>query len=80
MRENEKSGAEREKRLKAARRLVIKVGTSTVTGAEGELCTARMEPIVRSISSLMKGGGKWCWFHRARWDWEEGGWVCTARG
>jgi glutamate 5-kinase len=56
MRENEKSGAEREKRLKAARRLVIKVGTSTVTGAEGELCTARMEPIVRSISSLMKGG------------------------
>jgi glutamate 5-kinase len=35
---------------------VIKVGTSTVTGAEGELCTARMEPIVRSISSLMKGG------------------------
>jgi glutamate 5-kinase len=56
MRENEKSGAERENRLKAARRLVIKVGTSTVTGAEGELCTARMEPIVRSISSLMKGG------------------------
>jgi len=56
MRENEKSEAGREKRLKAARRLVIKVGTSTVTGDKGELCTARMEPIVHSIASLMKGG------------------------
>ena len=28
---------ERQK-LRAARRLVIKVGTATVTGAEGELC------------------------------------------
>jgi glutamate 5-kinase len=56
MRENEKSEAGREKRLKAARRLVIKVGTSTVTGTEGELCRAWMEPIVRSIASLMKGG------------------------
>lgn len=56
MREDEKSEAGREKRLKSVRRLVIKVGTSTVTGAEGELCTARMEPIVRSIAGLMKDG------------------------
>jgi glutamate 5-kinase len=48
--------SEREKRLKSARRLVIKVGTSTVTGAEGELCAERVEPIVRSISKLMKEG------------------------
>jgi glutamate 5-kinase len=48
--------SEREKRLKAARRIVIKVGTSTVTGAEGELCAERVGPIVRSIASLMREG------------------------
>ena len=47
--------AERQK-LRAARRLVIKVGTATVTGAEGELCRERVEPIVRSIAALMKAG------------------------
>jgi glutamate 5-kinase len=48
--------SEREKRLKSARRLVIKVGTSTVTGAEGELCAERVVPIVRSIANLMREG------------------------
>jgi glutamate 5-kinase len=48
--------AEREKRLKAARRLVIKLGTSTVTGPEGGLCAERVEPIVRSIAELRKAG------------------------
>jgi glutamate 5-kinase len=47
---------EREKLLRAARRLVIKVGTATVTGAEGDLCLDRVEPIVRSIAALMKAG------------------------
>ena len=48
--------SEREKRLKSARRLVIKVGTSTVTGAEGEVCAERVGPIVRSIAKLMQEG------------------------
>ncbi len=48
--------AEREKLLRAARRLVIKVGTATVTGAEGDLCLERVEPNVRSIAALMKAG------------------------
>jgi glutamate 5-kinase len=48
--------AEREKRLKSARRLVIKVGTSTVTGATGEVCAERVGPIVRSIANLMQDG------------------------
>jgi glutamate 5-kinase len=48
--------AERAKLLPAARRVVIKVGTSTVTGTEGELCSDRVEPIVRSIARLIKGG------------------------
>jgi len=50
--------AERERRLRAARRLVVKVGTNTVTGTDGNLCAERVEPIVRSISTLMKSGRK----------------------
>src|SRR5580704_10318403 len=56
MQDENKTDAERGKRLRAARRLIIKVGTSTVTGAEGELSIARVEPIVRSIARLMNGG------------------------
>lgn len=73
--------AEREK-LRAARRLVIKVGTATVTGAEGELCVERVEPIVRSLADLMKAGRQvvlvssgavglgrgWLGLHRSRLD------------
>jgi len=39
-------GAERAKLFGAARRVVIKLGTSTVTGENGELSTSRVEPIV----------------------------------
>ena len=56
MRDDQKPEAERERLLRAARRIVIKVGTSTVTGADGELCRERVEPIVRSIAALMKAG------------------------
>src|SRR6267142_5170738 len=43
---------ERQKRLRAAQRLVIKLGTRTVTDARGEICTERIEPLVRSIVAL----------------------------
>jgi glutamate 5-kinase len=43
-------------KLKAARRIVIKVGTSTVTNAEGGVSTERMEPIVRGVARLMEEG------------------------
>src|SRR5579863_2467058 len=56
MQEEQKFEAERERLLRTARRLVIKVGTATVTGAEGELCRERVEPIVHSIAALMKEG------------------------
>ncbi|HEX4001230.1 MAG TPA: glutamate 5-kinase [Candidatus Acidoferrales bacterium] len=73
--------SERQK-LRAARRLVIKVGTTTVTGAEGELCRERVEPIVQSIAGLMKAGRQvvlvtsgavglgrgWLGLHRSRLD------------
>jgi glutamate 5-kinase len=53
-REDQKLGTERERLLRAARRIVIKLGTTTVTGEGGELCLERVEPIIRSISALMK--------------------------
>ncbi len=54
--ENQRLDGEREKRLRAARRIVVKVGTSTVTGSQGELCTERIEPIAGSIARLMVAG------------------------
>jgi len=47
---------ERESRLRAARRIVVKLGTSTVTGAAGDVCAERVEPIVASISALRNAG------------------------
>jgi glutamate 5-kinase len=38
--------------LPNAKRMVIKLGTSTVTGSQGELSLERIEPIVRAIASL----------------------------
>jgi glutamate 5-kinase len=42
--------------LRAAKRVVIKLGTSAVTGPQGELALERIEPIVRSIAALQKNG------------------------
>jgi glutamate 5-kinase len=40
--------------LRDAKRVVIKLGTSTVTGSQGEISLARLEPIVRAIATLQK--------------------------
>ncbi len=42
--------------LRAAKRVVIKLGTSTVTDPQGDLCLKQVEPIVRSIAALQAGG------------------------
>jgi glutamate 5-kinase len=47
---------QREKLLKDARRIVVKVGTSTVTGPEGELSQESVKPIVESIARLRLSG------------------------
>src|SRR6266478_8834464 len=44
-------------RLRTARRVVIKLGTSIVTGAGGQIFTEQVQPIVRSITAL-KGAGR----------------------
>ena len=41
--------------LLSAKRVVIKLGTSTVTGPQGELSSERIEPIVQAIASLQTG-------------------------
>jgi len=56
MPEEQRATPDRERLIGATRRVVIKVGTSTVTGADGELCATRVEPIVSSIAGLMKNG------------------------
>src|SRR6266478_8211788 len=43
-------------RLRAARRVVIKLGTTLVTGADGQICTEQVQPIVRSIAALKSAG------------------------
>jgi len=58
VREGQIANAERQARqkLSAARRIVVKLGTSTVTGAEGGVCAERVDPIVRTIAALMREG------------------------
>lgn len=47
---------ERQRRLRAARRVVVKLGTGIVTGVGGEVCLERIEPIVRSMAQLKNAG------------------------
>ena len=42
--------------FREARRVVVKLGTSVVTGAGGEVCAEHIEPIVRSLAGLRKQG------------------------
>src|SRR5882757_3653703 len=43
-------------KLKAARRIVIKLGTSTVTDAKGGVCLERVAPIAEAIAQLLSQG------------------------
>ncbi len=43
-------------RLRAARRVVIKLGTTIVTGLDGQISTEQVQPIVRSIAALKSAG------------------------
>lgn len=48
--------SERQRRLRTAQRIVIKLGTSTVTGETGEVRVDRIEPLARSIAALKSAG------------------------
>ncbi len=73
---------ERSSLLRKSRRVVVKVGTATVTRADGGFSRERIEPIVRSIAALRKDGRQvvlvssgavglgrgWLGLHRSRLD------------
>lgn len=42
--------------LRKARRVVFKLGTNVVAGSDGELCVARLAPLVASFAKLQKAG------------------------
>ena len=48
------AATETRQKLSAARRVVIKLGTSTVTESQGSVCAERVDPIVRAIAQLMR--------------------------
>jgi glutamate 5-kinase len=48
--------AERERLLKTASRIVVKLGTSTVTAPDGTLCVERVAPLMQSVARLHEAG------------------------
>jgi glutamate 5-kinase len=43
-------------KLKSARRMVVKLGTSTVTDPQGSICAERVDPVIRVIAALIEDG------------------------
>jgi glutamate 5-kinase len=54
--DDSKLEAERKRLLKTASRIVVKVGTSTVTAPDETLCLERVAPLMQSVARLMAAG------------------------
>ena len=54
--ENQYPETEQQKRLRAARRAVIKLGTGIVTGSDGQFNGEHLAPVARTIARLKKDG------------------------
>src|ERR1044071_1758476 len=54
--EAEEIQVERRRRFRGARRAVVKLGTSVVSGAGGEVSAERVEPVVRALAELHAEG------------------------
>ena len=48
--------SEQQKRLRASRRAVIKLGTGIVTGGDGKFNAEHLAPVARTIARLKKEG------------------------
>lgn len=82
MQGDSKLEAERERLLKTASRIVVKLGTSTVTATDGTLCMERVAPLMQSVARLHDAGKQvvvvssgaiglgrgWLGLHRSRLD------------
>ena len=53
---NQHPESEQQRRLRAARRAVIKLGTGIVTGMDGQFNVEYLEPVARTIAALKKDG------------------------
>ena len=53
---NQNPESEQRKRLRAARRAVIKLGTGIVTGSDGQFNVEHLAPVARTIAALKKDG------------------------
>ena len=53
---NQSPESEQRKRLRAARRAVIKLGTGIVTGSDGQFNVEHLPPVARTIAALKKDG------------------------
>jgi len=53
---NQNPESEQRKRLRAARRAVIKLGTGIVTGSDGQFNVEHLAPLARTIAALKKDG------------------------
>jgi glutamate 5-kinase len=53
---NQLPESEQQRRLRAARRAVIKLGTGIVTGSDGQFNVENLEPMARTIAALKKEG------------------------
>jgi glutamate 5-kinase len=53
---NQNPETEQQKRLRAARRVVIKLGTGIVTGSDGQFNAEHLAPVARTIARLKKDG------------------------
>ena len=53
---NQHPETEQQKRLRAARRAVIKLGTGIVTGSDGQFNAEHLAPVARTIARLKKDG------------------------
>jgi glutamate 5-kinase len=53
---NQNPGSEQQKRLRAARRAVIKLGTGIVTASDGQFNVEHLAPVARTIAALKKDG------------------------
>ncbi len=54
--ENQNPETEQQKRLRASRRAVIKLGNGIVTGSDGQFNVAQLEPVARGIAALKQDG------------------------
>jgi len=77
---NQNPESEQRKRLRAARRAVIKLGTGIVTGSDGQFNVEHLAPVARTIAALKKDGRQVVLVSSGPSGWGVDGWGFIATG